>query len=90
MTTINTRLGAIQGIRNNDGDGFRGMRFADPPTGTRRFRSPIAAEAWQGTFDATGWGNRSLQAPPQQFDVPEQGELSEDCLFLPVYEVLEK
>ena len=85
MTTINTRLGAIQGISNNDVDVFRGIRFAEPPTGTRRFRSPIAAEAWQGTFDATGWGNRSLQAPPQQFDVPEQGELSEDCLFLTVY-----
>jgi para-nitrobenzyl esterase len=85
VTTIKTRLGTIQGISNNNVDVFRGIRFAEPPVGTRRFRSPVAAEPWKGTFDATGWGNRSLQAPPQQPGLPEQGELSEDCLFLTIY-----
>ena len=85
MTTINTRLGAIQGISSNEVDVFRGIRFAEPPTGTRRFRAPVAAEPWKGTLDATGWGKRSLQAPPQQPGLPEQGELSEDCLFLTIY-----
>ena len=85
MTTINTRLGAIQGISSNEVDVFRGIRFAEPPTGTRRFRAPVAAEPWKGTLDATAWGNRSLQAPPQQPGLPEQGELSEDCLFLTIY-----
>ena len=85
MTTINTRLGAIQGVSNGNVDVFRGIRFAEPPVGLQRFRSPIAVDPWKGTFDASVWGNRSLQAPPQQPGLPEQGEINEDCLFLNVY-----
>ncbi|MAV26613.1 MAG: hypothetical protein CMQ05_10910 [Gammaproteobacteria bacterium] len=41
---------------------FRGIRFAEPPEGDRRFKPPVMTSAWndRGTLDATAFGNRAI------------------------------
>lgn len=83
MTIISTRLGKISGIDNGKVRTFLGVRYAEPPTGERRFLPAIMAAPWLGTFDATNHPNRPMQ--PQIAGTLGQtvpGELSEDCLFL--------
>lgn len=90
MVKLTTRMGEVEGLSVSVPDGevqvFRGLRFAQPPVGDLRFRPPVAAEPWSGTYDATRFPNRSPQAPMSEILGPEEpGELNEDCLFLNVF-----
>lgn len=84
--TISTRLGKVRGLDDGNALSFLGIRYGKPPTGARRFMPPVAASAWEGTFDASNFPNRAIQDDTRQtFDRVVAGELSEDCLFLNVY-----
>lgn len=66
---------------------FRGIRYAAPPVGALRLRSPRAPAAWTGVQDATRAGPASLQTLGgnqtwMNEPIPDQ---SEDCLFLNVW-----
>ncbi len=58
---------------------FRGVPFAEPPTGDLRFRAPLAKKPWAGELDATRFG-----AEPWQTGTPKVAK-SEDCLQLNVW-----
>lgn len=66
---------------------FKGIPFAAAPVGDLRWQAPQAARSWQGTRDATGFGNRcwaNVRVPSlagRSGGVP----FSEDCLFLNVW-----
>jgi para-nitrobenzyl esterase len=64
---------------------YLGLRYAKAPVGTLRFAPPQAAEGWQGTLDATKFGDACMQA--NQLGTLANGTVqsSEDCLFLNVY-----
>ncbi|KAJ8920377.1 hypothetical protein NQ315_005243 [Exocentrus adspersus] len=57
---------------------FRGIPYAEPPIGERRFKAPVKKSRWVGTLNATEDKCECLQLrhPP--------GE-SEDCLYINVY-----
>lgn len=58
LVTIQTRLGAVKGIRNDGYREFRGIRFAT----TERWKDAVpVTEKWEGVYDATRWGDRSFQ-----------------------------
>ncbi len=68
---------------------WRGIPYAAPPLGERRFRAPAPMPRWQGTYEALDFG-----APCPQYATAWGGETeapegslvgSEDCLFLNVY-----
>jgi para-nitrobenzyl esterase len=87
MTTIDTHLGRIRGIDNGSSFAFLGIRFGEPPTGALRFMPPVAADGWAGTLDATHYPNRAMQGSTLgTMGQQTPGELSEDCLFLNVYQ----
>ena len=52
MTTLQTRLGTIAGVRARGATAFLGIRYAAPPLGERRWKAPVPAAPWTGTFDA--------------------------------------
>ncbi|XP_026670908.1 esterase FE4-like isoform X2 [Ceratina calcarata] len=56
---------------------FRGVRYAEPPTGERRFQIPVPAADWDDVFDASQEG----PACPNLRNT----NISEDCLRLNVY-----
>src|SRR5262249_3050390 len=58
---VATKAGVLRGGREDGVQVFRGVPYAVPPVGERRFRSPIPLERWQGERDATRSGPASYQ-----------------------------
>ncbi len=58
MTTITTRLGTIVGKLENGIQIYRGVPYAEPPVGERRFTVPELRGPWSGTRDGTRPGKR--------------------------------
>lgn len=91
MTTINTRLGAIEGVADGDIQTFLGIRYGQAPVADRRFKAARMEGPWQGTYDATRIRHRSWQPKPEGFFAdlikrdPADYSVDEDCLFLNVY-----
>lgn len=94
MTAIvETKEGRLQGVEETasslEGSGltvFRGVPFAKPPVGTRRFRPPQPAEPWTGVRVCDTFGFVAPQ--PQGQAMAGQGtpeEQNEDCLYLNVW-----
>lgn len=85
MVTLQTGLGTIEGVEVGGVVELRGIRYAEPPVGQRRFRPPVRTGSWEGIYDATSWGCRSVQSPtPAVLGGEEPGEIGEDCLVLNV------
>ncbi len=60
---------------------FRGIPYAAPPVGERRWQAPQPVEAWGDTRDATEW---SARCPQGESSMGAASEISEDCLYLNV------
>ena len=86
-----TRLGDLAGMTQGSSNAFLGIRYAAPPTGDLRWRSPQPTGAWKGVKPATAFGHSCWQAvTPEGFgpwthEYVTQGDISEDCLFLNVW-----
>jgi para-nitrobenzyl esterase len=83
---VELALGRVRGFDEGGVAQFRGLPFAAPPVGDRRFRPPEPVEPWAGVRDATTWAPRAPQSlEPSRFrrvvDIP----LDEDCLFVNVF-----
>lgn len=85
---ITTALGRVAGVWMDAGDGlgpvrvWRGLPYAAPPVGGRRWQPPAPVEPWAGVRDAGTFGPDSVQAPMPSSRAPRQ---SEDCLYLNVW-----
>ncbi|KAG0281475.1 hypothetical protein BGZ95_003130 [Linnemannia exigua] len=74
--TVQASLGRLTGLRDKHGFRFNGIRYAQPPTGKRRFGAPVPITSrWYDSVDATKFGSICPQ--------PAGG--SDDCLFLNVF-----
>ena len=62
MTIAATRSGKIEGVEDDGVLVFRGIPFAAPPVGPRRFLPPVREDAWDGVRGATRFGAESAQA----------------------------
>jgi para-nitrobenzyl esterase len=81
---VETTHGKLEGVQEVGHQRFRGIPFARPPVGARRFRAPEPAEPWAGVRDASAF---AASAPQNPSPLPGMavGEQSEDCLYLNVY-----
>lgn len=77
--TVETATGTVEGEESGDLRVFKGIPYAEPPTGDRRLAAPVPKQPWDGTFEATDWGNSCPQA------AVTFGDQSEDCLNLNVW-----
>ena len=98
---VKTTNGPMQGLMHEGIQVFKGIRYAAPPTGARRFLPPQKPEPWKDTADATEFGAPAMQmpfgailAPPSEFawqlatvfpTLAEMKIANEDCLFLNVW-----
>ncbi|MDJ0848353.1 MAG: carboxylesterase family protein [Myxococcota bacterium] len=87
MPEVETCHGRIQGTESAGIRSFRGVPFASPPVGRRRFLPPVAPEPWTGAREAT----RPGPAAPQ-YALPFLGWISaagvgpgDDCLSVNVW-----
>ncbi|NND67032.1 MAG: carboxylesterase family protein [Halioglobus sp.] len=84
---VHTGAGALRGLEENGVFVFRGIPFAKPPVGSRRWRAPAAPESWSGVRSALRFGPACVQEPYAK-DSPyyrPMDRLSEDCLYLNVW-----
>ncbi|WP_088288025.1 carboxylesterase/lipase family protein [Kineosporia sp. A_224] len=65
---VRTANGALRGTVESGVAVFRGIPYAAPPVGSRRFAAPQPAARWDGVRPATAYG-----PPPPQTDVLTEG-----------------
>lgn len=85
---VDAPAGAVRGEALDGVDVFRGLPFALPPTGWRRWRPPADMPRWTETRDATRFGPACPQPTSRGTSIyapAEPPEMSEDCLFLNVW-----
>ena len=72
---------AKNGVRS-----FKGIPFAEPPVGERRWREPAPPKNWTGVRNADQFGPRCMQrtSPMADYWFRSNG-MSEDCLYLNVW-----
>ncbi|HZM87576.1 MAG TPA: carboxylesterase family protein [Blastocatellia bacterium] len=64
---------------------FKGIPFAQPPTGVLRWKEPQPVKNWDGVRQATKFGPRAMQAPIFGDMGFRSNGMSEDCLYLNVW-----
>jgi carboxylesterase type B len=69
--------GAGEGVRV-----YKGIPFAAPPVGPRRWRPPEPAEPWYGIREATSFG---ADCPQELRPGSRAGGIDEDCLTLNIW-----
>ncbi|MCX4674132.1 carboxylesterase family protein [Streptomyces sp. NBC_01433] len=83
-----TAHGAVRGTLEHGVAVFRGIPYAAPPVGARRFRAPEPPEPWQGVREAVAYGPTAPKrpyAPPLDELLPDPEVAGEDCLNLNVW-----
>ncbi|MET7283332.1 carboxylesterase family protein [Kribbella sp. NPDC005582] len=61
MTEVRTTVGVLRGVREAGCTVFRGIPYAEPPVGERRFAEPRPVRPWDGVRPAIAFG----PPPPQ-------------------------
>jgi para-nitrobenzyl esterase len=61
MTIVATRSGKVEGLEHDGIHVFRGIPYAAPPVGKRRWRAPEREAPWDGVRDATKFSMQSAQ-----------------------------
>ncbi len=73
--------GELVGLHVGEVRVFRGIPYAAPPTGDRRWQAPNSPQTWDGIREATQFGSPALQGET----FTPRSDQSEDCLFLNVW-----
>lgn len=87
--TVVTAFGAVAGRTENGVASWKGVPFAEPPTGQFRWRAPRPAKPWKGVRQATAYGHDCMQLPFPSDAAPLGTQPSEDCLTLNVWKPAE-
>lgn len=84
---VTTQLGPMKGISSTSSKGnkfysFLGVPYAEPPTGSLRFKDPQKKQPWNDKIlDATKDG----KVCPQPVIFFKNNDMSEDCLFINIH-----
>ena len=89
------KQGWLQGYVEGDVKVYKGIPYAAPPVGDRRFRHPEDPERWRGVRKATQYSAAAIQHVMEQADLPANvhgvpqfmapSQYEEDCLYLNVW-----
>jgi para-nitrobenzyl esterase len=85
--TAVTAQGKVAGIVVDGLDVYRGIPYALPPVGNRRWMAPVPPAAWSGSRDASFFGPSCIQPPMGSNSIyaDEAVSTSEDCLALNIW-----
>ncbi len=64
---------------------FKGIPFAEPPTGDLRWKPPQPVKSWKGVKQAAQFGPRCMQPSLYSDMMFRSNGMSEDCLYLNVW-----
>ena len=85
--TIGAPAGKLRGTAGGEIRVFKGIPYALPPVGGRRWRPPSPMPRWQGLREATEFGPACVQPPAMLSTVYSRNPMpmSEDCLTLNIW-----
>ena len=86
--TVSIHQGKLEGDDQGGLFVFKGVPFAAPPAGARRWLAPEKAESWTGLRDARRFGavaHQNAVMLSALSAIVVDGEQSEDCLYLNVW-----
>lgn len=81
-TQVQTTSGLLEGIARTACMEFRGIPYARPPIGERRFLPPEPPDTWAGVRMAQGF---AASAPQELSPLTGVDRISDDCLYLNVW-----
>jgi len=82
---VEVEQGKLQGVDDSGVKIFKGIPFAQPPTGNLRWKAPQPAKDWEGVRQANQFGPRCMQRSIFGDMVFRSDGMSEDCLYLNVW-----
>lgn len=84
---VNAPAGTVEGLNEGSIRVFKGVPYALPPVGERRWRPPVELPRWDGVKKATEFGTVCMQpvSKLQGVYTDDPGPMSEDCLTLNVW-----
>jgi para-nitrobenzyl esterase len=84
---VNAPAGPVRGATVDGINSFKGIPYALPPTGWRRWRPPAEMRRWRDTRDATQFGAACHQPVARGTSIyaGDAPTMSEDCLFLNIW-----
>ena len=84
-TLVQTSYGMVQGAQEGTISRWKGIPYAQPPLGARRFRPPQPPEAWTDVLQTTQFGPMAMQPPSMPAELLRRLSMSEDCLTLNIW-----
>ena len=87
LTTSQGKLIGTSSATNNDISVFKGIPFAKPPVGSRRWTHSELADTWEASRLATQFSPACMQHPSPEGTFFSRPSLptSEDCLYLNIW-----
>lgn len=83
---VRIKSGIIEGTVGKSGvHSFKGIPYAAPPVGERRWKAPQPVASWTGVRKCDHFGPRAMQPPIYSDMVFRSDGMSEDCLYLNVW-----
>ncbi|THJ21802.1 MAG: carboxylesterase family protein [Nitrospira sp. CG24D] len=82
---VKTESGEIEGVVSGDVLSFKGIPYATPPVGDRRWRAPESPAAWTGVRKAIAFGHDCMQVRETSAFILTNSTPSEDCLVLNIW-----
>ena len=84
---VRAPAGAVEGRAEGGLGVFRGIPYAEPPVGARRWTPPVPLAPWTGVRRATAFGPACIQPPATNAGIYANppAQMSEDCLTLNVW-----
>ncbi len=85
---VNSPAGQVKGATEGDLRVFKGIPFARPPIGPRRWQPPQALPRWEGVREATAFGPACFQPETRLNNIYAPAApmpMSEDCLTLNIW-----
>ena len=82
---VKTAHGMIEGVDDAGIRVFKGIPFAQPPIGDRRWQAPQPVQSWEGIRSAKQFSPRPMQRPIFGDMNFRSDGMSEDCLYLNVW-----
>jgi para-nitrobenzyl esterase len=88
---VQTSYGPVEGLREGKINIFKGIPYATPPVGAKRWTAPERHTGWTEIKKCTAWGPSAMQSTPvpfmmwtEEFIAPPK-PLGEDCLYLNIW-----
>ncbi len=82
---VTLHSGQVTGVINQGVESFKGIRYAQAPVGSLRWRAPQPPLHWTGVHQASAYGHNCMQVPFAADAAPLESHYSEDCLFINIW-----